>query len=91
MSIRALGNQFKAHVVNRGKGWVPGTAEHPQGQLFKGYRRDRPKPSAATMEANRRLMKGEKVPRGSFDAPTYHRWDPHAGRFHGPKQKELFK
>lgn len=80
MSMRALGRQFMTKVANRGKPWVPGTDAEPQGRLFPGFTLDRPRPPAAEMEANRRIMQGEGVPRRApGQTPSYNRWDPSRG------------
>ena len=73
--MRNLGRQF-ARLRNMNKPWVPGTKEQPQGRLFKGYELDRPRPPAAEMEANRRIMSGEGVPKKMpGQTPPFPRWD----------------
>lgn len=93
MSMRALGRQFMTKVANRGKPWVPGTEAEPQGRLFPGFTLDRPRPPAAEMEANRRIMAGEGVPRRMPSSGEYHRWDASKGDWANPSddQGKLFK
>ena len=87
--MRNLGRQF-ALLKNARKPWQPGTEAQPQGQLFKGYQLDRPRPPAAEMEVNRRLMAGGKVPSSLPGAAPV--WNPTTSAWHGEgdEQRKLF-
>jgi hypothetical protein len=86
--MRNLSRQF-AKLKNMGKPWQPGNEAAPQGSLFKGYQLDRPRPPAAEMESNRRLMAGQKVNRPTGLTPT---WNAAAKTWHGQAddQQKLF-
>ncbi|HET7110220.1 MAG TPA: hypothetical protein VFI41_05070 [Gemmatimonadales bacterium] len=70
MSWRALGRQWNAQRLNRGRPWIPGTPERPQGRLFGAQEGGQlPLHSPQTKEALRRKAVGEPNPAHNWHAP----------------------